>query len=94
MLRLTCCLCVAFAAQAATPLFQMSFEKSNGGWAVVLRTSWRSVAGKTAFQSAATSMTGHLPGPAVVCADGSGVALYVASDVTALEALAPCRPPL
>ena len=35
MLRLTCCLCVAFAAQAATPLFQMSFEKSNGGWAVV-----------------------------------------------------------
>ena len=70
------------------------YEGPNGGWAVVLRTSWRSVAGKTAFQSAATSMTGHLPGPAVVCADGSGVALYVASDVTALEALAPCRPPL
>jgi hypothetical protein len=70
------------------------YEGPNGGWAVVLRTSWRTVAGKTAFQSAATSMTGHLPGQAIVCADGSGTAVYVASDVTALEAFAPCRPPL
>jgi hypothetical protein len=70
------------------------YEGPNGAWAVVVRTAWRTVAGPAAFQSSATSMTGNLPGPAVVCADGSGVALYVASDVTALEAFAPCRPPL
>jgi hypothetical protein len=70
------------------------YEGPNGTWAVVLRTSWRTAAGKAAFQSAATSKTGQLPGPAIVCADGSGVALYVASNVTALEAFAPCRPPL
>ncbi|HEX7495654.1 MAG TPA: hypothetical protein VF349_03370 [Candidatus Limnocylindrales bacterium] len=70
------------------------YEGPNGTWAVVMRTAWRTVAGTAAFQSAATSMTGNLPGPAVVCADGSGVALYVASDATALEAFAPCRPPL
>jgi len=70
------------------------YEGPNGTWAVVLRTSWRTAAGQAAFQSAATSKTGQLPGPAIVCADGSGVALYVASDVTALEAFAPCRPPL
>lgn len=70
------------------------YEGPNGTWAVVMRTAWRTVPGTAAFQTAATSMTGNLPGPAVVCADGSGVALYVASDVTALEAFAPCRPPL
>lgn len=70
------------------------YEGPNGTWAVVMRTAWRTVAGTAAFQSAATSMTGNLPGPAIVCADGSGVALYVASGVTALEAFAPCRPPL
>jgi hypothetical protein len=35
MLRLTCCLVAAFAAQAATPVFQISFEKPNSGWTVV-----------------------------------------------------------
>jgi hypothetical protein len=70
------------------------YEGPDGGWAVVLRTSWRTASGQTAFRAAATSKTGSLPGPAIVCADGSGAALYVASDVTALEAFAPCRPPL
>lgn len=32
MLRLTCCLIAAFAAQAATPVFEISFENPNGGW--------------------------------------------------------------
>jgi len=35
MLRLVCCLFVASAAHAATPLFQASFEKPNPSWAVV-----------------------------------------------------------
>ncbi|MGA3056922.1 MAG: hypothetical protein ABSE70_02620 [Candidatus Limnocylindrales bacterium] len=70
------------------------YEGLNGRWAVVLRTSWRTASGQTAFRQAATSKTGSLPGPAIVCADGSGAALYVASDVTALEAFASCRPPL
>jgi hypothetical protein len=70
------------------------YEGPNGAWAVVLRTAWRTASGRTAFRSAATSKTGQLPGPAIVCADGDGAALYVASDVTALEAFAPCRPPI
>jgi len=35
MIRVVCCLLVAYAAQAATPLFQASFEKPNQGWTVV-----------------------------------------------------------
>src|ERR1700680_1654231 len=35
MLRAICCLPVACAAHAATPLFQASFEKPNQGWTVV-----------------------------------------------------------
>jgi len=35
MLRLVCCLFVATAANAATPLFQASFEKADSSWAVV-----------------------------------------------------------
>ena len=35
MFRLTCCLIAAFAAQAATPVFQISFEKPNSGWTAV-----------------------------------------------------------
>jgi hypothetical protein len=70
------------------------YEGPDGKWAVVLRTAWRSASGQAAFRDAATPKTGDLPGPAILCADGSGVALYVASDVTALEAFAPCRPPL
>ena len=35
MLRLVCCLFVATAATAATPLFQASFEKPNSSWVAV-----------------------------------------------------------
>ena len=35
MSRLVCCLVLAAAAQAATPLFQTSFDKPNQGWTVV-----------------------------------------------------------
>ncbi len=35
MFRLVCCLFVAIAANAATPLFQASFEKPNSTWTVV-----------------------------------------------------------
>jgi hypothetical protein len=35
MLRVACCLLGAFAAQAATPLFQVSFDRPNNGWTVV-----------------------------------------------------------
>jgi hypothetical protein len=70
------------------------YEGPNDGWAVVLRTSWRTASGQTAFREAATSKTGSLPGPAIVCADGNGATLYVASDATVLEAFAPCRPQL
>ena len=35
MLRLVCCLFAATAANAATPLFQASFDTPNSSWAVV-----------------------------------------------------------
>ena len=70
------------------------YEGPNGAWAVVLNTSWRTPGGRAAFQKAATSKSSRLPGPAVVCASADQVALYVASDLTALESFAPCRPPL
>ena len=35
MFRPICCLFVAIAANAATPLFQASFEKADSSWAVV-----------------------------------------------------------
>ena len=70
------------------------YEGPDGAWAVVLQTNWRTAEGRAAFQNAATSKSGRLPGPAVVCANGTGVALYVASSVAALEAFAGCRPPL
>ena len=70
------------------------YEGPNGAWAVVLRTQWRSSAGRAAFHDSATLKLGSLPGPAILCGDSSTVDLYVASDVTALEAFAPCRPPL
>ncbi len=70
------------------------YEGPNGAWAVVLRTQWRSSAGRAAFHDSATLKLGSLPGPAILCGDSSSVDLYVASDVAALEAFAPCRPPL
>lgn len=70
------------------------YEGPDGAWAVVLRTDWRTSAGAVAFRAAIASRLGHLGGPAVACADGQEVSLYVASDVAALEAFAPCRPPL
>jgi hypothetical protein len=70
------------------------YEGPGGAWAVVLRTDWRTGAGAVAFGTAMTSTLGRLAGPAVVCGDGQEVALYVASDVAALEAFATCRPPL
>jgi len=35
MFRLLCCLSVTLVAQAATPLFQSSFDKPNQGWSVL-----------------------------------------------------------
>jgi len=70
------------------------YEGPNGAWAVVVETAWRTVDGRLAFQNAATPHTGQLAGPAVVCSAGNEAVVYVASNVTALEAFAPCRPPL
>lgn len=70
------------------------YEGPNGAWAVVLETAWRTVDGRSAFENAARTHAGELPGPAVVCSSGNEATVYVASNVTSLEAFAPCRPPL
>jgi hypothetical protein len=66
------------------------YEGPNGSWAVVMRTEWRTDVGVAAFRAAATSKAGDLPGSAVVCKDGNGVALYVGSDRATLAAFASC----
>ena len=70
------------------------YEGPNGAWAVVLRTSWRSAPGQADFRSAATTRLAGLTGLAIACGDADNVGVYVASGVAALEAFAPCRPPL
>ncbi|MFI5259951.1 MAG: hypothetical protein ACHQ01_10145 [Candidatus Limnocylindrales bacterium] len=86
------------AAQSATSTWAGDrvglYESPDGAWAVVLDTAWRTAGGEAAFVQAATPKTAGLPGPAVVCANGNDVGVYVASTVNALEAFAPCRPPL
>jgi len=39
MLRVVCCLFAAFLAQAASPLYQSSFDKPNNGWTTVRGTA-------------------------------------------------------
>lgn len=70
------------------------YEGPNGAWAVVMRTNWRTAAGKVAFQDEALAKRGDLSDPTAVCGDGNNVTVYVASDVDTLAVFAPCMPPL
>ena len=66
------------------------YEGPGGAWAVALKTAWRTTAGGAGFLAAASSKAGTMSGPTAVCADGSGVAFYAASDRATLAAFATC----
>jgi hypothetical protein len=68
------------------------YEGPNDGWAVVLRTEWRSSAGRNAFAAAASLRVGGLTGESRVCGDATHADVVVASDKTVLAALQICTP--
>ena len=68
------------------------YEGPNGTWAVVLRTDWRTDAGRQAFRDEAALAAGRLSGPIAVCSGPSAVDVFVASDRTTLDAFSTCNP--
>ncbi|MGD0018800.1 MAG: hypothetical protein ABSD62_06055 [Candidatus Limnocylindrales bacterium] len=68
------------------------YEGPSGAWAVVLRTQWRSTAGRTAFAAAATQTLDGLSSPSVVCGDAVHADIIIGSDWTVLGAFATCKP--
>jgi hypothetical protein len=68
------------------------WEGADGTWAVVLRTQWRSAAGRTAFVDAATPRLEALTNPYIVCGDTVHADIIIGSDVTAMSAFATCNP--
>ncbi len=68
------------------------YEGPNGAWAVVLRTQWRSAAGRTAFVAAANQTLEGLSSPSAVCGDASHADIFIASDATVLGNFTTCQP--
>jgi hypothetical protein len=68
------------------------YEGPNGTWAVVLRTDWRSDAGRQAFRDEAALAAGRLAHPIAVCSGPSAVDVFVASDRATLDAFSTCNP--
>jgi hypothetical protein len=68
------------------------YEGPNGTWAVVLRTDWRTDAGRQAFRDEAALAAGRLADPIAVCSGPSAVDVFVASDRTTLDAFSTCNP--
>ncbi|MGZ6266797.1 MAG: hypothetical protein ACXWN4_07820 [Candidatus Limnocylindrales bacterium] len=70
------------------------YEGPNGKWAVVLRTQWRSVAGRAAFVAAANQPPlVRVAGPHyLVCGDSVHADIYLGSDDETVSSFAPCQP--
>jgi hypothetical protein len=70
------------------------YEGPNGAWAVVLRTQWRSPAGRAAFVAAANGPPlVRAPGPHyLVCEDALQADIYIGSDDATVSSFAPCQP--
>jgi hypothetical protein len=67
------------------------YEGPGGEWAVVLRTQWRSAAGRTAFVAAANQTLAGLPNPSAVCGDATHADIIIAADMAVLGSF-PCQP--
>ena len=69
------------------------YEGPNGAWAVVLRTDWRTDAGRLAFMDAATSRLDGVGSSSRICSDASGhVDLAITSDQALLPSFLVCNP--
>jgi hypothetical protein len=68
------------------------YEGPNDGWAVVLRTEWRSTAGRNAFAAAARQRVGGLTGESRVCGDATHADVVLASSLAILAAMGSCSP--
>ncbi len=69
------------------------YEGPNGAWAVVLRTDWRTAAGRQDFFNAASTRLATLTAPSRICGDGTHVEIAIASDESFLPSLMSCNPP-
>jgi hypothetical protein len=67
------------------------YEGPGGTWAVVLRTQWRSSAGRTDFAAAATKTLDGLTAPSLICGDAVHADIVIASDQATMGAFATCK---
>ena len=65
------------------------YEGPNGAWAVVLKTTWASVAGAQAFANAVPAALKGL-GPSRQCDDSTHLDIAISSTQAVLPALLPC----
>jgi hypothetical protein len=68
------------------------YEGPEGAWAVVLRTTWRSAAGRAAFEEAANQRLEGLEGVSSICSDGVQATVVIASSQKVLAAYQTCQP--
>jgi hypothetical protein len=68
------------------------WENTDGSWATILRTQWRSAAGRTAFAAAATTRLDGLTSPYIICGDAVHADIIMASDTTTMSQFATCNP--
>jgi hypothetical protein len=68
------------------------YEGPSGAWAVVLRTTWASAAGATAFRAQADKLLQGLTtsNPTRICGGSTTVSIVVASDQTVIPELESC----
>ncbi len=68
------------------------YEGPDGAWAVVLRTTWRSAAGRALFETAANARLEGMKGVSSVCSDGLQADVVIASSAKILAAFQTCQP--
>ncbi len=68
------------------------YEGPGGSWVVVLRTEWRTAAGRTAFVAAVNGRLEGLPGQSTICGDATHADVVIASDTVSMGAMQSCNP--
>ncbi len=67
------------------------YEGPGGAWAVVLRTEWRTAAGRNAFAAAANARLEGIVGQSTICGDATHADLVIASESVSMAALQTCN---
>jgi hypothetical protein len=68
------------------------YEGPDGAWAVVLRTTWRTAAGRALFETAVNARLEGLKGVSSVCSDGLLADVVIASSPKILAGVQTCNP--